>query len=83
MLKNSYIFSYQEGHSYMKLDHFNNIRKGSRSIDVSDVTKSLTVQTAAKLKLVLKRTFRLRKHTDYPTMLLIRPMPTETTYFVQ
>jgi hypothetical protein len=67
----------------MKLDHFNSIRKGSRSIDVSDVAKSLTVQTATTLKLVFKRTFRQRKHTAYPTMLLIRPMPTETTYLLQ
>jgi len=67
----------------MKLDHFNSIRKGSCSIDASNVTKSLTVQTVAKLKLLLKKSSRLRKHTTYQRMLLIRPMPTETMYSLQ
>ena len=65
----------------MKLDHFNSIRRGGRSIDASNVTKSLTVHTVAKLKLLFnKKSSRLRKHTAYERVLLIRPMPTETTY---
>jgi hypothetical protein len=67
----------------MKLDHFNSIRKSGRSIDASDVSKSLTAQTVAKLKLLHKKSSRLRKHTTYQRMLLIRPMPTETMYSLQ
>jgi len=83
MLKNSYIFFLEEGFHSMKLDHFNSIRKSGHSIDVSDVSKSLTVQTVAKLKLLHKKSSRLRKHTTYQRMLLIRPMPTETMYSLQ
>src|SRR5205823_3641724 len=43
----------------------NSIRKGGRYIDASDVTKSLIVHTVAKLKLLLKKSFRVRKHTAY------------------
>ncbi len=66
MLKKNYIFFLEEGYSYyMKLDHFNSIRKSGRSIDASNVTKSLTVQTVAKLKLLLKNSPRLRKYTAH------------------
>ena len=65
----------------MKLDHFNSIRKGGRYIDASDVTKSLIVHTVAKLKLLLKKSSRVRKHTVYRRVLPpIRSISTETTY---
>jgi hypothetical protein len=83
MLKNSYIFPRGRALITMKLDHFNSIRKGGRSIDTSNVTKSLTVHTVAKLKLLFKKSPRLRKHTAYRRVLPIRPMPTETMYSLQ
>ncbi len=67
----------------MKLDHFNSIRRGGRSIDASNVAKSLTVDTITKLKLFFnKKSSRPRKHTAYERVLLIRPMPTETMYYL-
>ena len=67
----------------MKLDHFNSIRKGGRSIDASDITKSLTVQTIDKLKLLFKKSSGLPKPAAYQRVLTIRPMPTETMYSLQ
>jgi hypothetical protein len=67
----------------MKLDHFNSIRKGGRSIDANDITKSLTVHTVGKLKLLFKKSSRLHKPIAYQRVLPIRPMPTETMYSLQ
>lgn len=67
----------------MKLDHFNSIRKGGRSIDASDITKSMTVHTVGKLKLLFKKSSRQHKPAAYQRVLTIRPMPTETIYSLQ
>lgn len=84
MLKNNYIFSRRRALILMKLDHFNSIRKGSRSTDTSDITNSLTVYTVGKLKrLFKKKSSRLPKPTVYQRVLPIRPMPTETLYSLQ
>lgn len=68
----------------MKLDHFNSIRKGDRLTEASDITKSLTVHTVGKLKVLFKKkSSRLPKPTAYQRVLPIRPMPTETMYSLQ
>lgn len=67
----------------MKLDHFNSIRKGGRSIDASDITKSLTVHTVGKLKVLFKQSSRQHKPTTFQRVLPIRTMPTETMYSLQ